>query len=274
MAAGNTLAHLGWPGQPPAQPPLLADVGLTNDALLRDPRSLRPSDQRQHERLMSTSMGTYAAEREALRHSRNRAVLMGRTFDDGYAPPAASPTLANSGWPADGTRTDPRLVDARQRPSDAEIGYLRRELMEEQRRLLALEEQLGQHKAREGRIGRTVDSALSRGYPMPNATPPVTPSAQAVANLPASGAAPAGRAAGGGYELESIYSAMRAQQWEIEALGRECRQLTELRRGQVRPSLKLPPFPPIYLDFLPFSPGLLDVFWIPGVQTEKMGEKL
>ena len=54
MAAGNTLAHLGWPGQAPAQPPLLADVGLTNDALLRDPRSLRPSDQRQHERLMST----------------------------------------------------------------------------------------------------------------------------------------------------------------------------------------------------------------------------
>ena len=50
-----------------------------------------------------------------------------------------------------------------------------------QRRLLALEEQLGQHKAREGRIGRTVDSALSRGYPMPNATPPLTPSAQAVA---------------------------------------------------------------------------------------------
>lgn len=33
------------------------------------------------------------------------------------------------------------------------------------------------------------------------------------------------------------------------------------------------PFSPIFLDFFPFFPGLLAVLWIPGVQTEKMGEK-
>jgi hypothetical protein len=62
---------------------------------------------------------------------------------------------------ADGTRNDPRFVDARNRPSDAEVAYLRRELADEQRRLLALEEQLGQHKAREGRVARTVDVRLT-----------------------------------------------------------------------------------------------------------------
>lgn len=131
----------------------------------------------------------------------------------------------------DGTRHDPRFVDARHRPSDAEVAYLRRELSDEQRRLLALEEQLGQHKAREGRIARTVDvspailrclalalvlltlgcmaqSALS-GYspPTPSTLGELAPTV------------------GGGYELESIYSAMRAQQWEIEALAREYVQL-------------------------------------------------
>ena len=62
---------------------------------------------------------------------------------------------------ADGTRHDPRFVDARHRPSDAEVAYLRRELSDEQRRLLALEEQLAQHKAREGRLARTVDVSLA-----------------------------------------------------------------------------------------------------------------
>lgn len=80
-----------------------------------------------------------------------------------------------------------QFVDARQKPSDAEIQYLRTELMEEQRRLLAVEEQLGQGKAREGRVARTYDSAMSLGYQTPS---------QVVA--------PPGAASGGGYELESV----------------------------------------------------------------------
>lgn len=66
-----------------------------------------------------------------------------------------------------------------------------------------------QNKAREGRVARTVDSALARGY--------TTPGASGGLNPPANTSV----ATGGGYELESIYSAMRAQQWEIEALARE-----------------------------------------------------
>ena len=139
-------------------------------------------------------MGQYSAEREALRASRNAALHMGRSHDAATHGPWAQdlasapaqmarvrsvphavvdPDAARYGSPsplaavdegygaafagADGTRLDPRFVDARHRPSDAEVAYLRRELSDEQRRLLALEEQLGQHKAREGRVARTVD---------------------------------------------------------------------------------------------------------------------
>ena len=129
-----------------------------------------------HDRLMSdTSMGKYATERDALLSSRNAALHLGRERDAAMldpwaqgptsgpavspwgapqphaaAPPHAAPPphgYASAFAGADGTRHDPRFVDARHRPSDAEISYLRRELSEEQRRLLALEEQLGQVRA-------------------------------------------------------------------------------------------------------------------------------
>lgn len=115
---------------------------------------------------------------------------------------------------ADGVRSDPRFVRRGMEGAEAGMAGARLALQREHQQLLAVEEELTRRRARESRLARYADGrdATVGG---PQVGRPRHPPGHWPAQAPILEQG-----------LESVHSTLREQQWEIEALARDCRRLS------------------------------------------------